>query len=970
MSLTGFRYEEGGVHLPELGLWLDAPQARPGPERVFVSHAHADHTARHQEVILTKPTARLMQARLGGERIEHVLPFGQTAEFGGGSTPFKLTLLPAGHVFGSAMALVEAGGESLLYTGDFKLRPGLSAEACDPARAAGVDVLIMETTYGRPVYQFPPAEEVLRGIVQFCRDALVNDETPVLFGYSLGKSQELLRGLAGADLPVMLHGSVFKLTRIYEEFGVQFPAYERYDPEQARGRVLVFPVGGVGAAMLRKLGPVRTAVTTGWAVDPGCRYRYRVDAAFPLSDHADFPGLIELVHRVKPAKVYTLHGFAADFAQSLRDRGHDAQALSEEDQLALPLAFGGWIAGKKARRRSAKPPLVMNSASREPAPNETVNAPPADANAAEARADDPTQAAPSPFMFATFAALCGRIAATSRKTEKTRLLGEYFSRLEPSILERIAPWFTGHPFAPVENKPLQLGWALIRDALCEVAALEPAEFGQIYLTHSDLGETAREILARLAEPQPTLSLETVGEGFARLHAARGSTGKQPLLAGLLRRCVPLEGKYLIKILTGDLRIGLKEGLVEEAIADAFATPLAAVKKAGLLVGHIGETAALAARQQLDAAALVPFRPVKFMLASPEDSAERIWARVAEWRHASSAPDDEALFPAAELAAAAQTTPLAWLEDKYDGIRCQLHKVGRRVALFSRDLREITASFLEIGDALQPHPGDFVIDGEIVALRGEQVLPFGELQRRLGRRESDLFLAGEIPVRFIAFDLLWHEGRNLLDEPLSVRRDALESVLPPCLLLARVSRALFGEEVAAAFAAARARGHEGLVVKDPASVYSPGRRGLAWLKLKQAQATLDCVVIGAEYGHGRRKEVLSDYTFAVRDETSGELKTIGKAYSGLTDAEIAALTRHFLGRVRSRRGRYHEVEPDTVLEIAFDSIQASPRHASGLALRFPRIARIRADKTVRDIDTVETARRLVCPSGTRKPESIP
>jgi DNA ligase-1 len=149
-----------------------------------------------------------------------------------------------------------------------------------------------------------------------------------------------------------------------------------------------------------------------------------------------------------------------------------------------------------------------------------------------------------------------------------------------------------------------------------------------------------------------------------------------------------------------------------------------------------------------------------------------------------------------------------------------------------------------------------------------------------------------------------------------------------------------------------------MVKDPQSWYSPGRRGLAWLKLKRALATLDCVVVGAEYGHGKRKNVLSDYTFAVRDETTGELKTIGKAYSGLTDVEIEQLTQHFLGRVLRQQGRYHEVEPDIVLEIAFDRLQRSARHASGLAMRFPRIVRLRPDKTVAEIDTLATARALV------------
>jgi DNA ligase 1 len=349
------------------------------------------------------------------------------------------------------------------------------------------------------------------------------------------------------------------------------------------------------------------------------------------------------------------------------------------------------------------------------------------------------------------------------------------------------------------------------------------------------------------------------------------------------------------------------------------------------------------------AGITPFRPVKFMLASPEVSASSVWQRMADRADSSAgSPEWEAKSP-------------LWLEDKYDGVRCQLHKVGSRVALYSRDLKEITRSFREVADAAQGLGDDVILDGEILAMRGEQILPFADLQRRLGRREDDLFLREGIPVRFVAFDLLWHNGENLLIRSLQQRRAALTALRPlprDPFCLAQITLARSAEEIEAAFCAARARGNEGLMIKDPTSPYTPGRRGLAWLKLKKALATLDCVVVGAEYGHGKRRGVLSDYTFAVRDETTGELKTIGKAYSGLTDVEIAQLTQHFLGKVIRQHGRYHEVQPDTVLEIAFDRLQVSTRHSSGLAMRFPRIVRIRADKPVSEIDTIETARKLV------------
>jgi DNA ligase-1 len=301
----------------------------------------------------------------------------------------------------------------------------------------------------------------------------------------------------------------------------------------------------------------------------------------------------------------------------------------------------------------------------------------------------------------------------------------------------------------------------------------------------------------------------------------------------------------------------------------------------------------------------------------------------------------------------------WLEDKYDGVRCQLHKVGQRVGLYSRDLKEITPTFPELADAARNFRQDVVLDGEIVAMRGEEVLPFAELQKRLGRREADLFMRDEVPIGFVAFDLLWRAGMSLLDQPLAERRKALQSLapMPGFIRLAHITRAGTAEEIEAAFNAAQARGNEGLMIKDPASLYSPGRRGLAWLKLKKPIATLDCVVVGAEYGHGKRNKVLSDYTFAVRDESSGELKVIGKAYTGLTDAEIGRLTGHFLKTAMRQHGRYFEVPPDIVLEIAFNRIQPSARHNSGLALRFPRIVRIRTDKSGAEIDTLQRARAL-------------
>lgn len=876
------RYERG-VHLPAEHLWLDPHGPR---EFAFVSHAHSDHTGRHRDTILTEATSRLMQARMGPPAgREHVLPFRERRRM----RNFEIELLPAGHVLGSAQCLVTTAAGSLLYTGDFKLRAGLSSERAEPAPA---DTLIMETTFGLPRYVFPPAEETIARVVKFCLEAREDGATPVLLGYSLGKAQEILSAVASAGLPILLHGSVWNMTRVYEGLGISFPAYEKYSAAEPIGdHVLIGPPSIAGSAMLRKIKNRRTAVLTGWAMDGGAAFRAQVDAAFPLSDHADYEELLRYVDLVRPKRVLTLHGFAREFARDLRARGIEAWALTTADQLELAL----------------------------PTPMRAMRRPVA--AAANSRAG-----------FSGFAALCEEIAASTGKLAKIRLLADYFLARDPTELPLIATWLTGRAFPQTAARPLKLGGAVIRRALLAASGLSPSDLQAISRRHNDAGLTTEEALAENVAAESS-SLAAVDAFFRQAEQARGPVAKTALLEGWLRRLSAMDAKVLVKILTGDLRIGLKEGLVEEAIATAFARDPEAVREAHMLLGDLGETAGRARDDRLADAGLEPFRPVKCMLASAEPDGESVWDRMT-----------------------AEGAGEVWLEDKLDGIRAQLHCRGGRAEIYSRDLRPITAMFPEIADAARGL--ECVLDGEIVAWRGGRPLGFFELQKRLGRVERDLFLAEEVPVTFTAFDLLWRDGESVFRAPLEDRRRGLEALpLKAPLQLLPLTRAKSAEEVEMAFLAARDRNHEGLIAKFPASRYVPGRRGLAWIKLKKAFATLDVVVVAVEYGHGRRKAVLSDYTFAVRDERTGELLTIGKAYSGLTDAEIAALTERFLGLVVEQRGRVFAVRPEVVIEVAFDSIQPSNRHAGGLALRFPRIHRIRDDKTAADIDTLAHARRL-------------
>ena len=895
-----------GVYLPEHDLWLDPWDAKP---LAFVSHAHSDHIAPHDEIIVSERTARLMQARLPGERREHVLPFGELKNVRG----LDLMLLPAGHIFGSAQFYLETAAGSLLYTGDFKLRPGRSAEATEWREA---DTLIMETTYGLPRYRLPPTEEVIAEIVAFCRDALEENAVPVLLGYSLGKAQEILCALAGAGLRPMLHGSVFRMTRIYEQFGQSFCEYERYKANDVAGKVLICPPSANRSRMIEKIPSRRVAMISGWAVDPNAKYRYQVDVAFPLSDHADYTDLVRYVELVQPQRVLTLHGFAAEFARDLRDRGLEAWALSEQNQLELMLPKSVAAA--------------MSAAS--PAGAAAVSA----ANPGEA-ADT---AATTPSEFARFAEVGESIAATPGKLEKVRILSEYLRSLDAEQLPIAARYLTGKAFAQSDPRTLQVGWAVIFRAVLAATKLHDSELHRIAGSHGDAGKTALEALDGRTTPQPFTLVESK-QLFDNLQKARGPLAKTELLQARLAKLSAREGQYVVKILTSDLRIGLREGLVEEAIASAFQAPLDEVKEANMLLGDIGQAAVLASRGELRQAELSLFRPIKCMLASPEPTAEAIWARFAK------EGDD------------AQTI---YVEDKFDGIRAQLHRGHNRVEIFSRDLRRMTDQFPELTERARSFEAEVILDGEIMAFEHGRKLTFFDLQKRLGRKSqgADLFDAAsaDVPVAFVAFDLLWLDGRSLLKTPLRERRDLLRRLrLPPQFQLSEISPVHSADELEQGFQLARRRLNEGLMVKDPESFYSPGRRGMFWFKLKKELATLDVVVVAAELGHGKRNHVLSDYTFAVRDDATGELLPIGKAYSGLTDVEIAELTEHFKQNTIADRGRYREVKPDIVLEVAFDSVQPSTRHASGLALRFPRIKAIRRDKTVEAIDTLSYARAL-------------
>ena len=556
-----------------------------------------------------------------------------------------------------------------------------------------------------------------------------------------------------------------------------------------------------------------------------------------------------------------------------------------------------------------------------------------------------------------FAKACEAVAATPKKNEKTRLVAEYLKSVKVETAPRAAQFFAGQVFPVWEERTLQLGGAQLWRALSVLTGKSEAVLSATYRKYGDLGSAAAEALESVAPKISELRLSELEAVFDRIASARDGVTRMAELQEVLSRLSPLGAKYFIKLITGDMRIGLKESLVEEAVAKAFEVQVEQVQRANMLLGDLAETTSLAIANRLGEARMLLFHPIGFMLASPAEDANEAFEY---FEHAR-------------------------VEDKYDGIRAQAHVSEGKVRIFSRTRDDITESFPELVPWLAGLPMNVVLDGEILAWQfdegGGRALPFSSLQKRLGRKRVSRSLMQDVPVAYVAFDVLHVGGELVIDESLRSRAERLNELFSkplnlgaggdadaqsllfaadpvavhPLVLRAPAHEASSAEELDRLFEQAQARGNEGLMIKDLESPYLPGRRGRSWLKLKRELATLDVVVTAVEYGHGKRAKVLSDYTFAVKD---GErLRNVGKAYTGLTDVEIAEMTQWFLAHTTEDHGWMREVEPKIVLEVAFNAVMESDRHDSGFALRFPRIVRLREDKSPEEIDTVERVREI-------------
>ncbi len=563
-------------------------------------------------------------------------------------------------------------------------------------------------------------------------------------------------------------------------------------------------------------------------------------------------------------------------------------------------------------------------------------------------------------LFSDFALTLADVAETSGRHDKADRLGALLAGLDDDDLRRAARWAGGRVFPLSDQRTVQVGFAALRKATAAATGADEDDLRAALVRQGDPGDVAAGALDALVPPvEPTLTMADADAFFAEVAETRGGTKKAALIADLLGRVTPVEARFVVKLLAGELRIGMLDGGVESAIARLYERKGADVRRAHMLTGDVGETAVLARHGRLAEAHLRLFHPLKFMLAT-----------------AAEASDERTL--AQEVGR--QIPPPVAVEDKFDGIRAQAHVAANpgdpdlhgvaegaaRVALFSRTLDAITPAFPDLVGPLavlaETSPGGVIVDGEIVPVDADgAVVPFQSLQKRLGRKTASADLRAEVPVAFVAYDVLAWDGEPTLDRTYG-ERQALLDRLPLAAPLRRsaVTELEDLDRLDDLFDQARARGNEGLMVKALNSAYKPGRRGRAWLKVKKALATLDVVVTSVERGHGGRRKLLSDFTFAVRaSDDDPTLLNVGKAYSGLTDAELTELTAWFEAHTLETfaHGKVRTVEPNVVVEVAFDNVQVSKRHKGGYALRFPRIVRWRQDKPADEIDTLATVAAL-------------
>ena len=544
--------------------------------------------------------------------------------------------------------------------------------------------------------------------------------------------------------------------------------------------------------------------------------------------------------------------------------------------------------------------------------------------------------------FLDFATLCQRVEETSGSLDKIDLVAAFLGKLDEAELAVCCNYVMGTLFPPGLDLDLGVGPSILYQALARACGCPLSQVTDMLKATGDPGLVAAGMVEKKRpqglsafldgnESESLLSIMEVHDRFlaiARSSGRRSQDIKIKNLQFLFSHASPLEARYIARLAIEDMRIGVGEGGIRDAVARAFAAAGAdseKVERAYNLTNDMGLVAAAARQGTLDRLSVMINHPIKMMLAT---LSEGIPAALAEMG----------------------TAVVEW---KYDGARVQIHKDGERVRVFSRRLENVTASLPEMVEAARRIKAESaILDGEAVAVGSDgRPMAFQEILKRFRRKYHVAKLAKEIPLRLFLFDLIFLEGESLADRPLKERRALLEGVADADLL---ADQMLSDNpvEVEAAYEKALEAGHEGLIIKNPSSAYAPGKRGKNWLKIKPVMETLDLVVIGAKWGEGRRASFLGSYRLACMDQSSGRLLDVGWVATGLTDEALADLTEMFRELVILEKGMEVEIKPAVIFEVAYEEIQKSPNYSSGYALRFPRMVRVRDDKSLEEADTLE------------------
>ena len=546
------------------------------------------------------------------------------------------------------------------------------------------------------------------------------------------------------------------------------------------------------------------------------------------------------------------------------------------------------------------------------------------------------------ITFSDFSDLCERLEAISSNLEKRDIIAEFLKKIrDDDELYNTVLFLMGDVFPMWDERDLGTGPGLLYEALKFATGLRKEEIEELIKEKGDLGLAVEEAIKRkkqqtlFAEELTVKSLRRSFDEISRMTGKGSQTGKIRALADLFISTSPGEARYLARLILGELRIGVGEGTMRDAIARAFNADPELVERAFMLTSDLGKTAVIAKNEGeagLKRVGLTPHIPVRMMLAqvaaSLEEAISEMGTAVVEW--------------------------------KYDGGRVQVHKTGDKITVFSRRLENITESIPEIVAGVKEHvKGDVILDGEVIAIKNGKPMPFQNVLRRLRRKYDIDDKAEEIPLFVVFFDILYRDGKNLIDLPLMERRRNLEEVITGEGVISIAIEIVTAnpEEARKVYNDALNAGHEGVMIKNPSSRYSPGRRGKNWLKVKPTLETLDLVVVGGEWGEGRRAKFIGSYELACYDPSTDGFLRVGRVATGFTDEQLEELTSIFADLIEYEEGKIVRFVPKIVFEVAYEEIQKSPKYESGYALRFPRLVRVREDKSPNEADTIDRVEEI-------------